>query len=106
MAAGVELSEKRLKQMLERRRFQTDAAIVDLDQSNVGRAQARHQLDRAAVWRELERVGKQVDEDRAQLVGVDFKNAQIVGRPDLELEPPGMQERPDLIGDSLDHLGQ
>ena len=73
MAAGVELREKRLEQVAELLRFQADSAIIHHDFRDVGLAQSGRQLDGAAVRSELDRVGEQVDQDRADLVGVDLE---------------------------------
>ena len=106
MAAGVELREERLEQVLERLGFQADAAILDHDLRLVRRVQPGRQLDLAAVGRELDRVGQQVDQDRADLVGVDLERPQVVGQLDLELEVAGVDERTDLVDDPVDQLGE
>ena len=80
MPAGVELGEERLEQVLERLGLQADAAILDHDLRLVRRVEPGRQLDLAAVGRELDRVGQQVDQDRADLVGVDLERPQVVGQ--------------------------
>ena len=106
MAAGIELREKRLEQVAQLLRFQADAAIVHHDFRDVGLAQSRRQLDGAAVGSELDRVGQQVDQDRADLVGVNFKCAQVIRQPRLELDVASVREEPDLVGDPVDQVGQ
>ena len=87
--AGIELGEERLEQVLERLRFQADSAILDDDLRLVGAVSRGRQLDLAAVGSELDRVGQQVDQDRADLVGVDLERPQVIGQLDLELDAGG-----------------
>ena len=84
--AGVELGEERLEQVLELLEVPGRRLDPHHDLRLIRLGQPRRQLDRAAVGRELDRVGQQVDQDRADLVGVDLEGPQVVGQLGLELE--------------------
>ena len=103
---GSSSREKRLKQVIECLRLQSDAAIFDADLACVRAASERRDFDQTAVRRELDRVGEQVDEDRADLVGVDLERAEIVGHIGREPEIARHGERPDLVEDSVDQLAK
>ncbi len=106
MAAGVELREKRLEQMAQLLRLQSHSAIVHPDLRAVVLAQSRRQLDGTAVGSELDRVGQQVNQDRADLVGVNFKCAQFSRQFCLKLDVASVREEPDLIDNPVDQIRQ
>ena len=107
--ARVELGEERLEQVLQRVGFQADAPILHLDGGLVAVGEVGGELDPPVVGRELDGIGQQVDEHRADLVGVDLERAQVGRHLDLEVELSGIHEWPDLIDDTpeqLDEIGR
>src|SRR5262249_8329151 len=106
MSAGIELGEKRLKQVSQGLGFHSDALILDLDLTAVGAGSARGDLDQPAVGRELDRVGEKVDEDRADLVGVDLEFAKVAGKVGGNPQVAHHGQRPNLVDDAVDQLAK
>src|SRR5438309_1434838 len=82
-----------------------ELAVLDDDLRLVPSGQAGHQLDLAAIGRELDRVGQQIHQDRTDLVGVDLEATQILRHLDLEADLPGMHEGTDLVDHLPDQVG-
>src|SRR4051794_9284727 len=102
VTAGIELGEKRLKQVLKRLRFQPHTPIFNPDPGSVlFLVQVGGELDLAIVGRELDGVGQQVDKHGADLVGIDLERAQVRRDVKPKMKVSGHHERTNLIDHPL-----
>src|SRR5262245_28772208 len=104
MAAGIELREERLEQVAKCLWFQADATIANLDVRAPVGGQPRIELDRASVGRELDGVGQQIDEHRAELVRVNHEPSQILVEVCAKMELANQDERADLVNHPFEEL--
>ncbi len=92
VAAGIELREERLEEVRNRLRLEAHAPILHDDLGLVRHMESSRQLDLPSVRRELDGVGQEINQDRADLVRIDLECTQVRGRDDVDVDSSGVQE--------------